>query len=392
MLSRFALAAFLIASPALAQAETSASRAFIGDRENGEVAVIDLEARTTLAPLSLPGPVVLSPSTTASLLYATDREAGQVFGLATGLTLTSHGDHLDLSVAAPRVTGILAEGAKPHHLAPFAGHTAIFFDGEGAAEIVVDQDVLDGTLKPARAGDGPPHHGVAVVHHTWTAVTLAGEGPDGPVAEGVRLLRPDGTTLSETRNCPALHGEAAATAFVVFGCADGLLVVQPDGRFVKHAYPQDRPAEGRVWMTEKAAGFAMTVGDFGRAHLSVFTPDTGALSIYALAVPMVALALDPESGARVFVVGDDGSVRLVDALTGAERAMRAGVVTEMADLSEGSRLRPRIAVAGGHVLVTDPAKSVAIQLAAADLSEIARYDLGFVPGSVAAVAATGEAH
>jgi hypothetical protein len=212
---------------------------------------------------------------------------------------------------------------------------------------------------------------VAVAHRAWTAVTLTADGLDGPVATGVRLLKADGSTLSESRDCPALHGEAAAPAFVVFGCADGVLVAFPDGSFRKHLYPDGRPEDARIWMTEKASGFTMTVGDFGRAHISVLEPTTGALTFHPLASPMVALALDPENGARVFVACEDGSVRLYDALTGAERGVRPDAVTPMAELPEGSRLRPRLTVAGPHLIVTDPAKGEAVHLSAGDLSPVA---------------------
>jgi zinc transport system substrate-binding protein len=372
--------------------DVSAYRAFVADRASGTVHVVDLEAQKLLAPLSLPATAILAQSSSARMVYAASAEAQAVLAIDTGIAFVSHGDHMDLIVGDPKVLPQKIDGPKPSHVVSHRGRVAMFFDGDGTARLLSDSDILKAVGAPKVFGDGPAHHGVAVPGRGWIAVSTPKKSGEEWSANGVTIYDDDGAKRAVSPECSALHGEAASSRAVVFGCEDGVLVVSSTGVADKTPYP-DATGEGeRMYTIDPAPGFSMFVGDFGPNALIAFSPEDRTFHKIELPEKRVAFAVDPSDGGRVVVVLSDGSVRVFNTITGAELFRRDGVVTPAADLPDGARERSRLAIAGPHILVTDPAKGRAVQLRANDLSVAAAYGLGGKPMFAVAVGGSGTAH
>jgi hypothetical protein len=372
--------------------EVSAYRAFVADRASGTVHVLDLEARKQLAPLALPATAHLAQSSSARLIYAASAEAQAVMGIDTGIVLVSHGDHMDITVQAPKLLAAKIEGPKPSHVVSYQGRVAMFFDGDGKARLLSDEDMIKGGGAPRVFGEGPAHHGVAVARRGWVAVSTPQQTGENWSANGVTIYGETGTKQVVSPECLGLHGEAVSTRTVIFGCEDGVLTISPEGVATKVRYPESSTESERIYTIDPAPGFSMFVGDFGPKALIAFSPDDATFHRIELPEMRIAFAVDPSDGGRVVVVLSDGSVRLFNTISGAELLRRENVVTPAADLPEGARERSRLAIAGPHILVTDPAKGRAIHLRASDLSVAATHELGGKPMFAVAVGASGETH
>jgi zinc transport system substrate-binding protein len=326
------------------------------------------------------------------MIYAASEDAQAVMAIDTGIVLVSHGDHLDIRLQEPKLLPAKIEGPKPSHVVPHQGRVAMFFDGDGKARLLKDEDMLKGAVAPKLFGEGPSHHGVAVARSVWVAVSTPRKLGDDWSANGVTVYGENGQKSAASPECPDLHGEAISARMVIFGCADGVLTISADGVGAKTPYPTNSGEGERIYTVDPAPGFSMFVGDFGPQALIAFSPEEGAFHRIELPEKRVAFAVDPSDGGRVMVVLADGSVRAFNTITGAELLRRDAVVTPAADLPEGARERSRLAIAGPHILVTDPLKGRAIQLSGANLSITATYDPGGKPMFAVAVGGDGVAH
>ncbi len=89
-----------------------------------------------------------------------------------GVSVTGHGDHSDVDVKAPRMTGVSITGAKPSHVNMDSERVAVFFDGDGQASVVSGESLLSGKAKPSTIKAAAPHHGLAAPLGAFTAVSI----------------------------------------------------------------------------------------------------------------------------------------------------------------------------------------------------------------------------
>lgn len=116
----------------------------------------------------------------------------------------------------------------PPYNAPKAGHvvhhdglTALFSDGTGNVTVFPSDD----PSKTTTFETGEAHHGVAVPFKDGSIVYTVGTTED---RHTIRHVDKNNNILSETTDCPNIHGEAmAANGNVVFGCTNGPVVYNP---------------------------------------------------------------------------------------------------------------------------------------------------------------------
>src|SRR5690606_41072683 len=89
-------------------------------------------------------PASLYRSDSGEAVFAVQGAAGAVAAIATGIAFDDHGDHADIDVDPPALTGFVAEGQSPSHFVEHSGHFAAFFDGEGIARVFSESDALAG--------------------------------------------------------------------------------------------------------------------------------------------------------------------------------------------------------------------------------------------------------
>jgi hypothetical protein len=151
----------------------SAYRVVVADAKTPVVRVIDLDHGALLATYTLAGPARLHRSTAGRYVYAVQQQPGQVAIIDSGVAVESHGDHSDIHISKPRLLPGRLNGPRPSHLNRRGDIVAVFFDGDGTAQVIREQDFIEGrTRQVRRIETGAGHHGVAKPVGRQLAITV----------------------------------------------------------------------------------------------------------------------------------------------------------------------------------------------------------------------------
>lgn len=271
----------------------------------GEVTVTDPVSGTVTALGTFPG--TAAAAGTDRFVFLGNPQDGTVVIVDSGGWTVPHGDHKHYYSAPPAVVGSIS-GERPGAVVTNDGHTAVFF-GDGTVSAVDHADLAEGTVAPT-SFTVSAHRGAAVPFEGNYLVSRAEPGAD--LASGVGLYRADGTEVPlHGAECAELEGHAVTRTGVVFGCADGALVVTSDaGRITAGhiRYPAFVPADaGRAHAFDARSGsteLAAVAGTAGAWHLDTAT---GAWRLLATPEPLAAAAAAGD-GARVLALGNSGSM------------------------------------------------------------------------------------
>lgn len=93
-------------SVATAQAdEMTAWRLFVSDHSEPKVTAVDAVKREVIDTFQVKAPAALYRSSSGAAVFAVQRDGNVVSTISTGIAFDDHGDHRDLDVEAPRLTG-----------------------------------------------------------------------------------------------------------------------------------------------------------------------------------------------------------------------------------------------------------------------------------------------
>lgn len=390
-----ALAALaLFAAPAAASEKGAAYRAVIADHANGKLTVIDPVKGESTAHFAVAAPARLKIGNSSAYVYATQGARGVINVLYTGVEITGHGDHLDIDIAPPELLDTSIRGEKPSHVNSGNGRMAFFFDGDGAARIVNEEAFAEGKGRLSTVKTAAPHHGVAKPIGALIAISIPHPTDSKALPVGIDLLNAAGASVAKSMECPKLHGEAATSGVVAFGCEDGLLLIRhakDRQSFDKLKYPVGAPAERMVRNLAGAAGTRTLVGDFGADGMMVIDPVKNEMQFVKLPARRMAFAMEQAQGDRTFVITEDGRVHRMNSLTGAIE--QSAAVTGAYSMEGGGAVaRPRLAASGKLVLVTDPAASAVHVLDADTLATTRKIAVPGAPFDVVLVGGVSEGH
>jgi hypothetical protein len=282
----------------------------------GGVRVLDLVTEEVhgLAPLEAAGP----PATDGRHAYLPAAD-GSVRIVDTGAWKVDHGDHVHYYRAAVREIGSLP-GAAPVAVHGDVAVTALTL--ADSAVRLLDRERLDEGVVAELAAI-PPGGGPAVPYEGHVLV------PSERVAVHDRAGAPVGTV---DEPCPRPAGAAVTRRGVVFGCADGaLLVTGSDGAFRGERIAYPRP----VGDAERARAFTHRPGS---TTLTARAGDTGvwvldvterAWTLHATG-PVVAVNTAGE-GTPLLTLTEDGVLHALDPATGAEQTASPLLTAPVAD-------------------------------------------------------------
>ncbi|GLS34194.1 zinc transport system substrate-binding protein [Mesorhizobium albiziae] len=380
--------------PSLAD-EKSAWRLFVSDHGAPVVHVLDAAGGKKIGTFSLKSPASLYASDSGRTVFAVQRDGNLVSAIATGISVDDHGDHGDIEIEAPQRLDADIAGKKPVHFVDHHGDIALFFDDEGVARIASEKTVLDGLPHIREVRTASPHHGVAIAFGEHMLVTEP--HPEKPVEElpvGIRVLDRSGARVGNLHECPDLHGEATSGRLTAIACAKGLLVAKsgkdsPQTDFL--AYPDNLP-NGKSTTLAGGRGLQYFLGNYGSSAVVLIDPETeDAFRLIELPARRVHFAVDPVRPKFAYVFTEDGRLHQIDVL--------AGSITKSLALTEPYSMdghwsdpRPRIAVAGDNILVTDPLKSTIRVVEAASFAKTGDIPLDGKPFNIVAVGGSGETH
>jgi hypothetical protein len=382
----------VLAGPAVAHEE--AARAVVADHATGRVHVVDLAHGRPLAAFGTDGPARLHLGASGRFVYAVQAEPGKVAVVDSGIAVMTHGDHSDIRLSAPALLPVTMAGPRPVHFNRDGTQVAVFFDGDGTAALIEEAAFVAGAA-PELIRTAGPHHGVAKPLGDRVAISIPHPSDPRELPIGIAMVRPDGTRLDVSEACPRLHGEAQTGHWTGFGCADGILFVVRDDKggtsYAKLSYPAELPAGRMVRNMAGGTGLTVFAADFGADAMAIVEPDARTLRMVGLPGRRIAFALDVAYGDALFVLTEDGTMHRIDTVRAAIVGSRKVVGAYRAD--GGSAVaRPRIAAAGDHLVVTDPAEGRLLRLDPATLAVKSEIGLGGAPFDVVLVTGKGETH
>lgn len=277
---------------------------------------------------------------------------------------------------------------------------SIFHDGSGNASFWNVRELAAGRTAPLRTINVGATHSTAFAKGNEQFLLVGPREPGQSTPIGVNAYNATtGALVDSARNCPGLHGNGGTRNVVVFGCADGVLVVGmgTNGRptFSKVAF--DAGANwgvGTVWGRWDSPFVLVRAGIRGQPVSTA----TRRLGIYdAVSNQMRGFTLPDNDidwtadltwdGRTAVVLGRTGSLYFVDANTRTLTGRLNNVVAPMP--TSGTFPTPSLAFAEGVLYLSSPTTGevLEISLASASPSIARRLSVGGTPTRIAIVGA-----
>ncbi|QPB22169.1 metallochaperone AztD (plasmid) [Rhizobium sp. 007] len=395
-----AFAASLLVNPASAQEEKQTWRLFIADHTAPMVRSFDVKTGEQIGEFGLKGYAALAASHSGQTVFAVQSEANTVQVIKTGVTLSDHGEHRDLETSAPLLLQATLDGKRPVHAVMHGDDVVLFYDREGKAKLVSEEGLLEGAASEKLIDATAPHHGVAVPMGRNMLVsvpdTKAETKPDElPPRLGLRVLSANGRQVGDVTPCTALHGEAFSAKLVAFGCEEGVLIARPGKEQtvqLKMLEYGDKLPKGKVTTLLGSKVMQFFLGNYGEDKIALIDPDgTEPYRLVDLPTRRIDFALDPTRVKNAYVLTEDGQLHLIDILSG--QIMTSASVTEPYSKDGHWRdPRPRLAVAGDQIAITDPRHSVVRMIDIETMKEVRTLPVEGLPFGIVAVGGSGAVH
>ncbi len=381
-----------LVTPAMAE-ETTAWRLFVGDHTLPSVSAIDLETRATLGTFPLASPATLYTTHSGEAVFAVQGAGNQISAISSGIAIDDHGDHGDIEISDPALVEAVVAGERPVHFVEHDGQIALFFDGTGTTSIVHEHDwVDDGKVEAREIDSGAPHHGVAVPWGDYAIISVPNAQDPSQLPIGVNVIDAQGNVVGDTHGCADLHGEASSGNMLAIACAEGLLIVTGSGepKIEKIDYA-DLP-EGKSTTLVGGQGMQYFLGNYGADKVVIIDPaEADPYRLVELPTRRVHFVTDPVRPRLAYIFTEDGQLRQLDVVKG--EIVNSVQVTEPYSMDgEWSLPRPRLAVAGDVIAVTDPLESKVHLVDAASLTLSGEIAVDGAPYSIVAVGGSGSVH
>lgn len=393
-----ALLALAAAQRAAADEDHSAWRLFIADQAKGTVTVIDRDAPDQRWSFDFPGPSRLYGSPSGQTVIAVQSDNDRVDFLHSGIALEQHGDHSDIAINDPAATGMHLTGPRPFHVVTHGYETAINFDRGGYASFLAEGALKNGTLEVETFSQNRAHHGFAAQLGDVIISSVASEEEieqgSAPQRVGVAAYRADGERMGEVQTCTDLHGEAFSGRYLLAGCKEGVIAItQADegADFTMLPYPESFPEEKTGTLLGSAA-MQVFLGDYGRDSVVIIDP-TEAPYFTRVELPFrrVDFVLDPAMPQYAYILTEDGTLHRLNMLSA--RIEAAESMTQPYSMDGHWRdPRPRLAMAGDRIAITDPTQSLVRLVDPVSLEETATIPVEGLPYNILAVGGSGLMH
>ncbi|MCC5825124.1 hypothetical protein [Alkalimonas sp.] len=361
------------------------------DHSHHHVYVFDLHDNEIIAELETEHEVsqlFASPGFRFALLNQRSENITQI--LDGGQWQEDHGDHMHDYVQAPVMLSFELAGPAPTHYEAHEGLAALFYDGyadpqqNAAVFVFSDDDLAHGRIGASLTLD-INQHGTAEVRGDYLLTTYRAAGTATTLPSQVELYhRHDDHYDFEIRfnePCERLHGSYSIEDYTLFGCADGVLLVEQRGtQFLASKIANAESLTGRIGSFSGHKHQHEVIGYAGQAiwiidaiHGSMRELDWRGDS----EVTRIASAVDAH-GEHYAVLDSTGALHVFD--WDADFALKDSLtLIETIDNNN----RPRIAVNQQNetIYLTDP---VAKQLVVVDLHSLTveRISLDFEPALI----------
>lgn len=386
------LLATALTVPAMAD-DVTAWRLFVSDHAEGKVTALDAVSGDVLGSFALKSPASLIASESGEAVFAVQGAGNQVSAIRSGIAVDDHGDHGDIEVSEPALVEAVIAGEKPAHFVEHDGKVALFFDGSGKVDLFSPHEWADeGKITATQLDSGTPHHGLAVPWGDFTLVSTANAEDEKKPRIGLNVIDVAGNLVGETHACPDLHGEAASGNLLIVGCGDGVLIVSGSGEPQVTKLDYAGLPEGKTTTLIGGKGMQYFLGNYGADKVVIIDPAEAApYRLVDLPTRRVHFVADSVRPKFAYIFTEDGFLRQLDVVSG--ELVQSVKVTEPYSMDgEWSLPRPRIAVAGDKVAVTDPLKGVVHMVDVTDFALAGEIAVDGAPYNIVAVGGSGSQH
>ncbi|SCX34440.1 Cadmium-induced protein ZinT [Agrobacterium rosae] len=400
--SALALSATLFGSAAFAQDEEESVtlyRIFVGDHKDPKVTAFDLSKPEKRWTFDTVGQNKLYSVNDGASVVAVQSDNDAVNFINSGISLHSHGDHSDIEITDPSAVEKALTGPRPFHVIDHNGKIVINFDKGGYNEIIDAHELTDGEIETTRLKQARAHHGFAApVGKGWVTTVASDapvEGDTAPTRIGLRAVKEDGTPTGDVATCTGIHGEAFSGAFLAAGCKEGILTVTASagGPVTKMlTYPSDLPSGETTGTLLGAKSMQVFLGNYGAKGLVVVDPaDEPHFHYIELPFRRVDFALDPANARFGYALTEDGTLHQINVLDG--KISKSAKVTEPYSMDgHWNDPRPRIAMAGDDIVMSDPDAGMVRRISKTELKEIATIKVEGKPYNIAVAGGSGKVH
>lgn len=392
--------ASMMASAAFADEEKSVWRLFVADHTAPIVRAIDANDGKELGKFDIKGFAALSASDTGESVFAVQGDSNIVNIIKSGITFEDHGEHKDVEASAPALLPFTIEGEKPGHVVTHGDDVVLFYDRGGKADLYSEDAILDGKTDAKSYDTTAPHHGVAVPMGKYMLVSVPNmkaetKPGDLPPRLGLRILDEKGEQVGDVAPCTGLHGEAYSAKLVAFGCEEGVLIASPvSGKepSLKMLAYGDKLPKGKVSTLLGGKAMQFFLANYGEDKVALIDPESDEpYRLVDLPTRRVDFALDPARISNAYVLTEDGKLHLIDTLSGEIRLSET--VTEPYSKDGHWRdPRPRLAVTGDEIAITDPRHSLVRMVNVDTLKENRTIAVEGQPFSIVAIGGSGAVH
>lgn len=386
------LLATALTAPALAD-DVTAWRLFVSDHAEGKVTALDAVSGDMLGTFALKSPASLVASQSGEAVFAIQGAGGQVSAIRSGIAIEDHGDHGDIEVTDPALVDAVITGEKPAHFVEHGGKVALFFDGSGKVDLFSPHAwVSEGKVAATELDSGTPHHGLAVPWGDFTLVSTANAEDEKKPRVGLNVLDAEGNLVGETHACPDLHGEAGSGNLLIVGCGDGVLIVSGSGEPQVKKLDYAGLPEGKTTTLIGGQGMQYFLGNYGADKVVIIDPTEDApYRLVDLPTRRVHFVTDSIRPKFAYVFTEDGFLRQLDVVSG-ELTQSVKVTEPYSMDGEWSLPRPRIAVVGDKVAVTDPNEGVVHLVDVVSFAVTGEIAVEGAPYNIVAVGGSGSQH
>ncbi|MGQ4618798.1 zinc ABC transporter permease AztB [Nocardia sp. R7R-8] len=343
------------------EADEAQPRLVVTDSGSGAVRVVDLITEDVIDLGRVEGVGHLTADGRFAFLSARDG----VRIVDAGTWTVDHGDHVHYYRAPARDLGTLADRAVS---AAHADSAVTALLSETGGTTLLDRPALGIGSRHER---GVIADGAAVPYAEHLLVAV-------PARDRIEVRTRDGATAAVlAQECPRPHGSAVTRRGVVFGCADGALVVTARNAVFtgeKIPYPHGTPDGDRATEFVHRPGSTTLVARAGRR--GVWVLDVHRKTWTAVDIGSVVAANTAGAGAALLALTADGVLHSYDAVSGRETAEARPLTTPVPDGAPA----PLILVDEHRAYLNDPAARAIHEIDYTDDLRIARtFGLDIVP-------------
>lgn len=370
-------------------------RVFVADHAEAKVKAFDLDKPDNRWVFTTDGQSKLFAVDDGAAIVAVQSDSDAVHFISTGIALNAHGDHADIEIAEPQAVAHKLAGPRPFHVIDHHGKAIVNFDKGGYAEIIDTHALTHGALETSRLEQERAHHGFAAPVGDHWVTTVATDTPVAGTRIGLQAVAADGAPIGDVATCTGIHGEAFSGAYLAAGCKEGVLTVTAgeDGPvFQMLPYPADLPGDQMTGTLLGARSMQAFLGNYGADGLVVIDPvDEPHFHYIELPFRRIDFALDPADFRFGYVLTEDGSLHRIDILKGS-LVENARITAPYSMDGHWNDPRPRMAMAGDEIVVSDPNAGVVRRIAKDSLQETGVIAVGGMPYNVAVAGGSGVVH